>query len=122
MDDSILYCVRKSVDEKKDMELSKARREALQYMKNCYTADEVFKKHGNSDVVEWNSKSDIQIILRPLKDKGDSKMPSERDELIQRFHSHKDRNRKTLSSDEHVLTAFDNWKEDRSSNKKGKHK
>ena len=55
LDDSILYCVRKSVDEKKDMELSKARCEALQYMKNCYTTDEVFKKHGNEDVGGWNS-------------------------------------------------------------------
>ena len=121
-DDHILNCIKKSVEDKKDIDALKVRRESLQYMKLCYKADEVIKKHGEKDIEHWNSKTDIKTFLIPLKDKNDPKMPSEREELIKRYQSQKHRNRKQLSDDVHVLESFREWKEGLLSNKKGTHK
>ena len=65
---------------------------------------------------------DIKTLLIPLKDKDDAKMPSDREELIARFHSQKHRNRKLLSNDEHVLESFREWKEEQLTTKKGNNK
>ena len=81
-------------------------------MKLCFKADEVLKKNGDKDVEEWSIKIDIKSFLNPLKEKIDPKMPSERNELIERYRAQKHRNRKPLSNDVHVLQSFRKWKED----------
>ena len=101
-DDHILNCVKKSVETKKDIDASKMRREELQYMKLCFKADEVLKKHMNKNVEEWSSKIDIKTFLNPLKEKNDPKMPSGRNELIARYREQKHRNRKYLSNNESI--------------------
>ena len=123
LDESILYCIKKSAEKKKEQNDSKIRREALQYMKLCFKADEVLKKNVNKDVDQWSSKADIKTVLGPLKHKDDPKMPSDRAELIKRYQSQNSRNRRSVSSDVHVLESFRVWKEEQIMlKKKGKDK
>ena len=60
--------------------------------------------------------------LKFFKDRNDSKMPTERNELIERYKTQKHRMRKPLSKDEHVLELFRKWQQDENSKKKGKRK
>ena len=56
--------VRDHVKLKSDEELAKKRRYELNYMKLCYKADKVLAKRGaDSDLLKWNSKSDISTFL-----------------------------------------------------------
>ena len=62
-------------------------------------------------------------MLGPLKHKDDPKMPSDRAELIKRYQSQNSRNRRSVSSDVHVLESFRVWKEEQIMlKKKGKDK
>ena len=94
----------------------------LVYMKLCHKADEALAKNGGiSDVTKWTSKSDIQAYLKPLKEKEDSKMPTDRDELNARYYLRRRRNRKHISNDTEVISMFDKWISDENDkNNRGK--
>ena len=73
-------------------------------MKSCFKADKVILKNGGiEDIIKWRSKSDILAYLRPLKRNDDKKLPSKRNEIEALCILWKNRDRKNLSNDDHVL-------------------
>ena len=118
LDHNIRDHCKRIVDNRNDEERRKRHRSELQYLKLCYKADEAIAKHSNNNNVNtWTTKSDITTYLRPLKRQGDSKMPTEKGELIKRYAMWKGRSRKDVTMDETVLESFNKWKEEEDAKK-----
>ena len=108
---------------KKDGELAKKRRADLNYMKLCYRADKAREKNGiDSDIMKWKSKADMLAHLKPLKNKSDTTLPSNRDEIESLLVLWKYRERKPTSCDNEVLHSFHQWVDDENNKNRGKPK
>ena len=118
LDDNIYdHVVRIDNQTKENIKLKRQRME-LGYMKLCHKADEAFRKNdGVTDLTKWKSKADIQAYLKPLKEKDDSKMPNDRDELNARYYLCRQRNRRALTNDTEVISMFDKWLSDENDKK-----
>ena len=112
---------------KKLEEKSKIQRIELAYMKLCYKADKVLEKYGmNNDVTKWKSKADIITYLKPLKNRDDGRLPTDRVAIESLFLLWKHRSRKPISCDSDVLSSFCKWTDEemektRGNSKKRKH-
>ena len=110
LDINVMNSVKRNAIATKNAETAKRHRIEFNYLKLCFNADQVIAKNGNTDVLTWKSKAQIQAYLKPLRNTKDSKMPEDRDALIKRYNSWKYRGRKDLTQDEDVLAMFENWK------------
>ena len=104
--------VKASIAKTKNNDLQKKRHSDFNYMKLCFKADEVIDKNQGKEVTKWKSKSDILTLLKPLKTKDDSKLPSERTAIESLYLLWHLRERKPVSTDEHVLRMFHDWVND----------
>ena len=66
LDVNLMNEMKRKHNASQQMDLEKIRRTNLQYMKLCYKADLVAKKHANKDISDWSSKADIKTYLKPL--------------------------------------------------------
>ena len=110
LDINVMSSVKKNFISIRNAKESKRCQVELNYLKLYHNGDKVVEKHGNRDVSNWNSKADIQTYLKPLRNTKDSKMPDDKDELIQRFNLWKNRSRKDITTDQAVLDDFDIWR------------
>ena len=91
LDKDVLTAVNDRVKKKQKIEREKLQKEKENYLKICAAADSVLRK----DKKLWTCK-DYQTALKPLKTKGDVKMPSKLDELEQKWLEWSYRARKVI--------------------------
>ena len=91
-------------------------------MKLCFKSDQVIAKNGKESIMQWKSKTDISTYLKPLRQKDDPKMPSDREGLEKMCYLWRFGEIKTKSSDDYVLEEFEKWKQDELAKNRGKRK
>ena len=112
LDNNLLGEVRRKCSESAQTKSVKKQKNDLQYMKTCHQADEAIKKYGKDNIDKWPNKAAIKLFLKPLKQPSDSKMPDDREGLVERYKAWKHREREDISKEQSVLDEFEKWLKD----------
>ena len=71
LDINVMNLVKRNAIGTKNAETAKRHRAEFNYLKLCFNTDQVIAKNGNTDVLTWKSKAQIQAYLKPLRNTKD---------------------------------------------------